>query len=106
MTAFYSAGQLWYESRVSWGLKRCFFICRVVNTALSGIEASRPSNAQYQSYVAGDLSSQEGGAAARRQCPTRRYCVSGNWHFAMLRPECEDSGGRRCWCRTLRTMHN
>ena len=39
MTAFHSDGQLWYESMVSWRLKRCFFIGRVVNTALSGIEA-------------------------------------------------------------------
>ena len=28
MAAFYSVGQLWYESRVSWRLKRCFFISR------------------------------------------------------------------------------
>ena len=48
MTAFYSVDQLWYESRV-WRLKRCFFIGRVVNTALSGIEAFCPSKAQYQS---------------------------------------------------------
>ena len=47
MTAFYSVGQLWYESRVSWRLKRCLFSSRVVNTALSGIEASCPSKAQY-----------------------------------------------------------
>ena len=52
MTAFYSVGQLWYESRVSWRLKRCFFfIGRVVNTALSGIEAFCPSKAQYQSLT-------------------------------------------------------
>ena len=43
--------QLWYESRVSWRLKRCFFIGRVVNTALSGIEAFCPSEAQYQSLT-------------------------------------------------------
>ena len=42
MTAFYSVGQLWYESRVSWRLKRCFFIGRVVNTAQTGIEAFVP----------------------------------------------------------------
>ena len=42
MAAFYSVGQLWYESRVSWRLKRCLFISRVVNTALSGIEAFCP----------------------------------------------------------------
>ena len=46
MAAFYSVGQLWYESRVSWRLKRCFFISRVVNTAFSGIEAFCPSKAQ------------------------------------------------------------
>ena len=51
MTAFYSVGQLWYESRVPWRLKRCFFIGRVVNTALSGIEAFCPSKAQYQSLT-------------------------------------------------------
>ena len=37
-------------------LKRCFFIGRVVKTALSGIEAFCPSNA----HVAGDLSGQKG----------------------------------------------
>ena len=51
MTAFYSVGQLWCESRVSWRLKRCFFIGRVVNTALSGIEAFCPSKALYQSIT-------------------------------------------------------
>ena len=51
MAAFYSVGQLWYESRVSWRLKRCFFISRVVNTALSGIEAFWPSKAQYQALT-------------------------------------------------------
>ena len=45
MTAFYTVGQLWSESRVSWRLKRCFFIGRVVNTALSGIEAFCPTKA-------------------------------------------------------------
>ena len=29
MTTLYSVGQLWYESRVSWRLKRCFFFGRV-----------------------------------------------------------------------------
>ena len=42
MSAFYSVGQLWYENKVSWKLKRCLFINRVVNTALSGIEAFCP----------------------------------------------------------------
>ena len=51
MTAFYSVGQLWHESRVSWRLKRCLFISRVVNTALSGIEAFCPSKAQYQALT-------------------------------------------------------
>ena len=51
MTAFYSVGQLWYVIRVSWRLKRCFFISRVVNTALSGIEALCPSKAQYQALT-------------------------------------------------------
>ena len=51
MTAFCTVGQLWYESRVSWTLKRCFSIGRVVNTALSGIEAFCPSTAQYQSLT-------------------------------------------------------
>ena len=44
---------------MSWRLKRCFFIGRVVNTALSGIEACCPSKKQYQA-LAGDLSSLEG----------------------------------------------
>ena len=51
VAAFYSVGQLWYESRVSWRLKRCFFISRVVNTALSCIEAFCPSKAQYQALT-------------------------------------------------------
>ena len=51
MTAFYSVGQLWYESSVSWRLKRCLFISRVVNTALSGIEAFCPSKEQYQALT-------------------------------------------------------
>ena len=51
MTAFYSVGQLWCERRVSWRLKRCFFIGRVVNTGLSGIEAFCPSKTQYQSLT-------------------------------------------------------
>ena len=96
-------------------LTRCFFIGRVVNTALSGIEALCPSKAQYQiAYVAGDLSGQKGDGwmvqrregenmGASAQCPTRRYCVSGNWHLAMWKPGCEDSSGHRLWCRTLRT---
>ena len=58
MTAFYSVGQLLYESRVSWRLKRCFFIGRVVNTALSGIEAFCPLRTVPIAYVAG-----EGGTA-------------------------------------------
>ena len=62
MTAFYSVGQLWYESRVSWRLKRCFFVGRVVNTALSGIEAFLSLESTVPiAYVAGDLSDQEGG---------------------------------------------
>ena len=61
MATFYSVGQLWYESRVSCRLKRCFFISRVVNTALSGIEAFSPSKAQYQALTSlGDLSREEG----------------------------------------------
>ena len=37
----------WYESQgVVVSLKRCFFISRVVNTALSGIEAFCPSKAE------------------------------------------------------------
>ena len=51
MTAFYSVGQLWYESRVSWRLKRCFFIGRVVNTAPSGIDIFCFLKAQYQSLT-------------------------------------------------------
>ena len=51
MTAFYTVGQLWIESRVSWRFKRCFFIGRVVNKGLSGIEAFCPSKAQYQSLT-------------------------------------------------------
>ena len=61
MTAFYSVGQLWYESRVSWRLKRCFFIGRVVNTAPSGIEAFLSLESTISiAYVAGDLSGEEG----------------------------------------------
>ena len=70
MAAFYSVGQLWYESRVSWRLKRCFFISRVVNTALSGIEAFCPSKAQYQaltSLVTCLARRVIAGAAARRR---------------------------------------
>ena len=69
MTAFHTVGQLWYESRVSWRLKRCFFIGRVVNTALSGIEAFCPSKAQYQSLTSLVTSLARrvmAGAAARR----------------------------------------
>ena len=69
MAAFYSVGQLWYESRVSWRLKRCFFISRVVNTALSGIEAFCPLKAQYQaltSLVTCLARRVMAGAAARR----------------------------------------
>ena len=69
MAAFYSVGQLWYKSRVSWRLKRCFFISRVVNTALSGIEAFCPSKAQYQaltSLVTCLARRVMAGAAARR----------------------------------------
>ena len=69
MAAFYSVGQLWYESRVSWRLKRCFFISRVVNTAISGIEAFCPSKAQYQaltSLVTCLARRVMAGAAARR----------------------------------------
>ena len=43
MTAFDTVGQSRSESRVWWRLKRCFFIGRVVNTALSGIEARKRS---------------------------------------------------------------
>ena len=70
MAAFYSVGQLWYVSRVSWRLKRCFFISRVVNTALSGIEAFCPSKAQYQaltSLVTCLARRVMAGAAARRR---------------------------------------
>ena len=57
MAAFYSVGQLWYESRVSWRLKRCFFISRVVNThrGFLSVESTVPS-----SHVSGDLSCEEG----------------------------------------------
>ena len=69
MAAFYSVGQLWYESRVSWRLKRCFFISRVVNTALSGIEAFCPSKAQNQALTSSVTCLARrvmAGAAARR----------------------------------------
>ena len=55
MTAFYSVGQLWYESRVSWRLKRCFFIGRIWNRGLLSIESTVPI-----AHVAGDLSGQKG----------------------------------------------
>ena len=69
MTALFSVGQLWCESRVSWRLKRCFLISRVVNTALSGIEAFRPSKAKCQlltSLVTCLARRVMAGAAARR----------------------------------------
>ena len=62
MTAFYSVGQLWYESRVSWRLKRCLFISRVVNTALSSIEAFCPKT-KYEALKYGWVVA---GSAARR----------------------------------------
>ena len=69
VTAFCSVGQLWYESRVSWRLKRYHFISRVVNTALSSIEAFCPSKAQYQSLTSSMVCLARGvmaGSAARR----------------------------------------
>ena len=60
MTAFYSVGQLWHESRVSWRLKRCFFIGRgqhssIWNRGLLSLESTVSI-----AYVVGDLSGQEG----------------------------------------------
>ena len=116
MTAFYSVDQLWYESRVSWRLKRCFFIGRVVNTGLSGIEAVCPSKAQYQSLTSlvtclarrvMQGQRREGRSWARPHSVQQGgYCVSGNWHLVMWKPGCEDSHGHRFWCRILRTTHN
>ena len=69
MAAFYSVGQLWYESRVSWRLKRSSTTSRAANTALSGIEAFCPSKAQHQaltSLVTCLARRVMAGAAARR----------------------------------------
>ena len=113
MAAFYSVGQLWYESRVSWRLKRCFFISRVVNTALSGIEAFCPSKAQYQaltSLVTCLARRVMAGAAARRGEHGRVRTLTDKevlrfWKLArvMWKRGCEDSNGHRRWCRTPRT---
>ena len=92
MTAFYSVGQLWYESRVSWRHKRCFFIGRVVNTALSGIEAICPS----RRVVAG--------AAARRgeHGRVRAVSVGGVLRFWALAPcDVEAQVRRLKWAQTL-----
>ena len=73
MTAFYSVGQLWYESRVSWRLKRCLFTSRVVNTALSGIEAFCPSKSTIPSahVVHGLLSKKSHGGFGSTQESSR-----------------------------------
>ena len=101
MTAFYLVGQLWYESRVSWRLKRCLFISRVVNTALSGIEAFCPSKAQYQALTSSMVCLARrvmaGSAACRGAQEHFRTIVFGDWRLAMLRLECEDSSGCRRW---------
>ena len=107
MTAFYSVGQLWYESRVSWRLKRCFFIGRVVNTALSGIEPFRPSKAQYQSLtslVTCLARRVMAGAAARRR-DHGRVCAMSNkelLRFWKLAPCDVEARVRRLeWAQTL-----
>ena len=107
MAAFYSVGQLWYESRVSWRLKRCFFISRVVNTALSGIEAFCPSKAQYQaltSLVTCLARRVMAGAAARRgehgqvRTPTNKEVL----RFWKLAPCDVEARVRRLkWAQTL-----
>ena len=107
MTAFYSVGQLCYESRVSWRLKRCFFICRVVNTALSGIEAFCPSKAQYQSLtslVTCLARRVMAGAAARRGEHGRVRTVSNEevLRFWKLAPCDVEARVRRLnWAQTL-----
>ena len=107
MAAFYSVGQLWYESRVSWRLKRCFFISRVVNTALSGIEAFCPSKAQYQSLtlLVTCLARREMvGAAARRREHGRIRTLTNKevLRFWKLAPCDVEARARRLkWAQTL-----
>ena len=61
MTAFYSVGQLWYESRVSWRLKTlllhqsCGQHGTFWNRGVLSVERTVPS-----SHVSGDLSCEEG----------------------------------------------
>ena len=107
MAAFYSVGQLWYESILSWRLKRCFFISRVVNTALSGIEAFCPSKAQYQaltSLVTCLARRVMAGAAARRG-EHGRVCTLTNkevLRFWKLAPCDVEARVRRLkWAQTL-----
>ena len=98
MTAFCSVGLLWYESRVSWRLKRCFFIGRLVNTALSGIDAFCPSKAQYQSRRV------MAGAAARRGDHGRVRTMSNKevLRFWKLAPCDVEARVRRLkWAQTL-----
>ena len=116
MTAFYSVGQLLFESRVSWRLKRCFSIGRVDNTALSGIEAFSPSKAQYQSLtslVTCLARKVMAGAAARRERTWARSHNDQQGGTAFLEigtlwcgsPGAKTQNGHRLWCRTLRTTH-
>ena len=105
MTAFSLVGQLWYESGESWRLKRCIFVSRVVNTALSGIEAFCPSKAQYQaltSLVTCLARRVMAGAAVRRgeqgQVRTNKVVLS----FWRLVPCDVESRVRRLkWAQTL-----
>ena len=90
MTAFHSVGQLWYESRVSWRLKRCLFISRVVNTALSGIEAFCPSKAQYQSLASSMV------CLARRVMAGSASRGAGPHHDEQGGPASLETGTLRC----------
>ena len=107
MTAFCTVGQLWYESSVSWRLKRCFFIGRVVNTALSGIEAFCPWKAQYQSLtslVTCLARRVMAGAAARRREHGRVRTMSNKevLRFWKLAPCDVEARVRRLkWAQTL-----
>ena len=115
MTAFCSVGQQWHESRVSRRLKRCLLISRVVNTALSGIEAFCPSKAQYQVLTSSVvfLARRMMAASAVR----RRSTGAGPHHdeqrgvaFRLASCDAEarvrkTQGGRRRWCKTNPAHH-
>ena len=113
MTALHSVDELWYKSRVSWRLKRCFFVGREVHTALSSIEASCRSKAQYQaltSQVTCLARRVMAGAAALRGEQGQIRTMTNNevlrfWRLALCDVESrvQRLSGRRRWCRTQST---